>query len=1167
MFISRVAELGLLEHDNDSDILSGFPLGVQRTLVTQVTQCLLPTASSATSNQLLTSPAHVRWAMEIVGQGFALPIDEAPVIWQAVEVYDSWLHDHRPVGIREVEGTDVEQRFWQTIFEQFSLIFQPRPKAEMQSSPWIPDRTKGGKDASTTPHHADEHDPVGAHVALCHAVLQILGSVGRTLGPQFSEETWIVLLKVMIGITDCLLREPVETEKSTGTVQEQVGRGDRHTTIVYDGEEPAVRMADELCEHLIRVLFELWLRSGLTRVYMWDHLKRYFTMWTHRVPVIRQWNATILGLTQRVVGLLYGTTEGAGKVYIDVDEHYSVTLDLSSEFVVYAWHRLSYIIGNPNALLAPISELSIKGIGRVVQVWHTIGSDDGPLLHEVPGVPDGNTILHMFGGWLFEATIKTAPEFADGKAEALGILCRIFCQPQRRIPFERTYLERFYTAVKEGLRSDSQALSSIVQNSSTLFSRELLEGVRLLVPDYVIALKRILKPPAVGGDVLRRAAYAVIACLLPLPNHFEYVPLGIPWERYETYGVGGPDEPILTRTIRAMYFKSQEPVAGAEPSGGAHFCRLKPHLAELLLIALHTEHEPSNSRYILHLLTMFVAEDAPFCPGLPALVVRCIQEKLTAWPPDVLRTAFQTLNSLSGYYEYIQRNNKSCPRDLVLALCRYIDTSLVEENLVSSQGLIIAAYDCMIRWVICGDWITVEQATHIAVIATLSRGIGVLDRDDDFAAVAPPLPPPHPHPSHHHPAHHQNQTHTGGSTLVNSHSSNSITTSATIGNFRDLASMAGGAGSAGNTVSDKKKVPRHSMAASKLLPKLRGAHVAGPTTGSGGSVSTGTRDAGLGLPTFASLTAEMMIKGAAESALGRMVNMLGNFPPFGEASGVAAVGSVWDEEKELKRIVSLRKSLIEKESGKQADDEENPVSLADYRRYMRYYAFDKRTILGILETPAWARPVASSSDALVPAMTLVLRDSSGKYTWMSTVRYVEEGEEVSTRCSLVRPENTSMDETVAGIHVLPQPYPYSPLNAIVRNRECVNASAVPPLDTGVDVDAWEKAVKANAPELSVETASVDTETRKHISTAVQPPQPLDLMDPHRSPQCFRLYLAQAGYLSPTTLQKLWPLPITDALLQELRRVDSLPEYVPVRSTFSQRAKRFTDAVDYLYSQT
>ena len=35
---------------------------------------------------------------------------------------------------------------------------------------------------------------------------------GRTLGPQFSEETWLVLLKVVLGITDCLLREQLIPE-------------------------------------------------------------------------------------------------------------------------------------------------------------------------------------------------------------------------------------------------------------------------------------------------------------------------------------------------------------------------------------------------------------------------------------------------------------------------------------------------------------------------------------------------------------------------------------------------------------------------------------------------------------------------------------------------------------------------------------------------------------------------------------------------------------------------------------------------------------------------------------------------------------------------------------------------------------------------------------------
>ena len=73
------------------------------------------------------------------------------------------------------------------------------------------------------------------HIELCKGVLIVLTMMGRTLGPQFSEETWLVLLK---GITDCLLREQLIPE------------GDPERRTVNS-------MADELCEHLLSVLFEL----------------------------------------------------------------------------------------------------------------------------------------------------------------------------------------------------------------------------------------------------------------------------------------------------------------------------------------------------------------------------------------------------------------------------------------------------------------------------------------------------------------------------------------------------------------------------------------------------------------------------------------------------------------------------------------------------------------------------------------------------------------------------------------------------------------------------------------------------------------------------------------------------------------------------------------------
>ncbi|KND00537.1 uncharacterized protein SPPG_09225 [Spizellomyces punctatus DAOM BR117] len=1179
MFIDRAAQLGLLQHDPESSILTGFPLGVKKKLIHEVTQCLLPNSPLLPDpSSLLTSPAHVRWAMEVIGQGFALPIEDVGIIHQTIAVYSNWLLDPStlPSAIQERKGSDVEQKFWQTIFQQFSLLFQPRSRTEMAYSPWLQDRSKNKLDP-------DDTDPLTLHVDLCHGVLKILTSAGRELGSEFSEETWIVLLKVMIGISDCLLREPMEKEKSAG---DSLAKGDKHQSNVYEGEDAGPRMADELCEHLIRVLVELWLRSNLKPVYMWDHLKRYFTLWTHRVKVIRQWSATIFALTQRVAGLLYGTKEGAENVHISIDS-YSVTLDLPPDFVYYAWHRMIYLIGNPNALRAANFEVAIKGIARVVHVWHSIGIDADPLDGTVSTIPDGNTLLHMLGGWLFEAAPKMGPEYAEGKAEALGILCRIFCQPQRRRKFLRTYLERFYTALKDGLRSDAPSLTAIMLNTGELFVRD-LEGVRLLAPDFVIALRRILPtlPPVFNAKVdpedLRRAAYRVMGCILGLPNHFDEVPVGTGWEMYDQYNrhAGGAEEVVLSKMIKAMYAKSDDATTSSgDDISESTFRTLKSHILEVLLTSLIVEHSPVNARYVLHLLNTFVAEDAAFCPGLPALAVKTIQEKLiSGWPPDVMKTAFQALNHFAAFYKYIRRDNKSCPRELVLTLCRYIDTSLLEDNLVAVQSLIISAYDCMIRWAVVGQWIVDDRDCHNAVIATLCRGIGVLERDDDFAAVSNGTSA---HAISH--SHGLSSSSTGGSVkdAGNGLSSSDRERVPTVASVQSIIA----------SVNDKKKAQRHSMAASKLIPKLRSSTVPISTTP---PVSTGTKDGGLGLPTFANLTAEMMIKSAAEMGMAHMLNQLGNFPPYGEVTGVTRISSIWNEEAEVRRIVGVRdrlkamrttkldvEQLIPAPQIQSPEDIGGDVGISDYRRYIRYYAYDRRVIMGIIETPHWAveddlttgngRPLSENRTGkiLTPRMTLVLRESTGKYTWMTSLKYTDESKTISsphasTESALVLRSTSEitvspqhhgvnpqlvLSPTTTGRHFTPAPYPYTPRNASVVEFHSINDSSIPSLDDiiplGSDSSRCHGVVKAITEKWTKQEQERAKEVLKSESyrcpTAVTPPRPVDLTDPDLGPQSFRLFLGQLGFLTPESQSKLWPLQMSDALLKDLQKIDGMPE--------------------------
>lgn len=67
-------------------------------------------------------------------------------------------------------------------------------------------------------------------------------------------------------------------------------------------------------------------------------------------------NATCLGLTNRLLSILYKTTahatpESAGAVVIKLDD--SVILDLEPDHVYYAWHRMLHVLGSPNLLVMP----------------------------------------------------------------------------------------------------------------------------------------------------------------------------------------------------------------------------------------------------------------------------------------------------------------------------------------------------------------------------------------------------------------------------------------------------------------------------------------------------------------------------------------------------------------------------------------------------------------------------------------------------------------------------------------------------------------------------------------------------------------------------------------------------------------------------------------------
>ncbi|KAG7478385.1 hypothetical protein MATL_G00079760 [Megalops atlanticus] len=268
-------------------------------------------------------------------------------------------------------------------------------------------------------------------------------------------------------------------------------------------------------------------------------------------------------------------------------------------------------------------------------------SEPRPL--PAPTRPKVNSILNLFGQWLFDASLVhcklhngmnrdssmtalatqagvelrrkgsqmstdtmvsnpmfDANEFPDnyesGRAEACGTLCRIFCSKKTGEEILPVYLSRFYMVLIQGLQISDficrPVLASIILNSSALFCSD-LKGINVVVPYFISALETILPDRElskfksyVNPTDLRRSSIHILLSMLPLPHHFGNVKSEVLLE-----GKFSNDENSLQD--KAVSFLS-----------------LKLRLVNILIGALQTETDPINTQMILGAMLNIVQDSA-----------------------------------------------------------------------------------------------------------------------------------------------------------------------------------------------------------------------------------------------------------------------------------------------------------------------------------------------------------------------------------------------------------------------------------------------------------------------------------------------------------------------------------------------------------------------------
>ncbi|XP_045551991.1 ral GTPase-activating protein subunit beta isoform X8 [Salmo salar] len=186
--------------------------------------------------------------------------------------------------------------------------------------------------------------------------------------------------------------------------------------------------------------------------------------------------------------------------------------------------------------------------------------------------------------------------YEAGRAEACGTLCRIFCSKKTGEDILPVYLSRFYMVLIQGLQISDficrPVLSSIILNSSSLFCSD-LKGVNVVVPYFISALETILP----DRELSKFKLYVNPTDLRRASIHILLAMLPLP------HHFGN----VKSEVLLEGKFSDDD---GAPHDQSLSFLSLRLRLVNVLIGALQTETDPNNTQLILGAMLNIVQDSA-----------------------------------------------------------------------------------------------------------------------------------------------------------------------------------------------------------------------------------------------------------------------------------------------------------------------------------------------------------------------------------------------------------------------------------------------------------------------------------------------------------------------------------------------------------------------------
>ncbi|XP_037051456.1 ral GTPase-activating protein subunit beta isoform X10 [Bradysia coprophila] len=751
----------------------------------------------------LANDEEVLWCMDVICHGLSLPLHDHETIRDCVNVYCDWLTALMPNPRITVPKPicDDANIYARKIINHFHNLFVPRP----------------GEGADT----------INRQAVICHRVLRTLQQVAQS-SQILTQDTWESLLLFLLAINEVLLAPPV--------VKDDVGDQlcERVLSVLFEVwllacvrcfPSPSLwKTLQESCfllRHRI-ALIEQWNRVNIaltarllefTYGSLFPELK-ILEEDAQLIPpmnndcVAQTWyrllrtigspialcSPQVISKTPQFVQWAVTRTDGQEphqhpcllilpqiflKAMKGVASQVDAFLGLAKGSLAGLTSSRSSVTQQPTSTTTTTTTTTI--ISGPPTNFSSISNESRPPL--APFRPKCNSILHLFGEWLFEAALiggdawlqntrKEATEasrrpssiimdnrkgslslsqpsslnesadvptglsidkYESGRAEAIGALCRIFCAKKTGEEILPVYLARFYTALHQGLtitdpKECDESLASILYNSSDLFRVD-LDGIQVLLPAFISALELVLpeknlkikSTTTYNKTELRRASINILLSILALPLHFQTLPI--------RDLLNGPADKSTT------------------------FAQLKPRLINVLMNALQVESDEKNSHMLLGGLLLCVQDSAAFeetetntdlyqsspapsdanllsSDNAHALFVRATylvcHRLISSWKTD-LNVSLAALELLCGLARLHIKDSDAleCKR-AVKWICDYICYQCSRPPPAHSKDLhstIVAAFQCASAWLMQHPYLLQDKDCLTTVLEVVELGI------------------------------------------------------------------------------------------------------------------------------------------------------------------------------------------------------------------------------------------------------------------------------------------------------------------------------------------------------------------------------------------------------------------------------------------------------------